>query len=192
MQVFIALHIAAADVLLVHQKDAVVESILRKCGLSFRLKFVGKFESELFRKTVFEKIALYGLEQYVTFPAVLTGNEKWKAFADAEIFCFPTFFEAETYGLVVLEAMQFALPVVATRWRGVPSLVRDGETGYLVPVRNSKVLAEKLEILLKHATKAKRMGQKGRELYLQKYTIDKYYKKMEACFLAVAFGRELG
>jgi len=160
--------------------------ILRERGLNIRLKIIGKFVSEQFRKIVFEKIALYELGKHVTFPGVLIGDEKREVFANADIFCFPSFFEAETFGLVVLEAMQFALPVVATRWSGIPDLVLDGETGYLVPVKDSKALAEKLEILIKHPMKAKQMGQKGRDLYLQKYTIDKYHKNMERIFLAVS------
>lgn len=160
--------------------------ILRERGLDFRLKFIGKFASEQFRRTVFKKINSHRLKRCVTYLGVLTGDEKWKAFASADIFCFPTFFEAETFGLVVLEAMQFALPVVATRWRGIPSLVKEGESGYLVPVKDSQTLAEKLEILIKCPTKARQMGQKGRELYLQHYTIDKFYRNMEAVFSSVS------
>ena len=82
--------------------------------------------------------------------------------------------------------MQFALPVVATQWRGVPSLVDEGETGYLVPIKDSKTLADRLETLILNPDQAEKMGQKGREKYLQNYTIDRFYHNIEEAFLSVS------
>jgi hypothetical protein len=39
--------------------------------------------------------------------------------------------EAETFGLVLVEAMQFGKPVISTHWRGIPSVVADGRSGFL-------------------------------------------------------------
>jgi len=64
-------------------------------------------------------------------------------------FCFPTFFESETFGVVLLEAMQFSLPIVATRWRGIPSIITDGDNGFLVDPKDPIGLSEKLETLLR-------------------------------------------
>lgn len=161
-------------------------NILRERGLDFRINFVGKFASKLFGKKVYERIDLYGLESQVKFSGVLIGKRKWKAFARADIFCFPTYFESETFGIVILEAMQFALPVVSTRWRGIPSIIRNTESGYLVSIKDSRAIADKIEIFIKHPAKAKQMGQKGRQLFLGKYTIDKYYKNMEKVYLSVS------
>jgi len=160
-------------------------NIFRKRDLNFRLKIIGKFVSAQFRKTVFEKIALYELEKYVTFPGVLIGSEKREAFANADIFCFPSFFESETFGLVILEAMQFALPVVATKWRGIPSMIEDGKSGFLVPINDSQQLAEKIAILLKNPKKGQLMGKRGRQIYLEKFTVEKFWHNMEEAFISV-------
>jgi glycosyltransferase involved in cell wall biosynthesis len=160
--------------------------ILHRRGLNFNLDLMGRFQSEEFRQRAFAKVSAYGLEKHVTFLGVLTGEKKWEAFAVADVFCFPTFFESEAFPVVVLEAMQFELPIVATRWRGIPNLIRDGASGYLVPVRDSQAVAEKLEILIQDPNKAIRMGQKGRKRYLQNYTIDKHLKDMETVFLSVS------
>jgi len=157
--------------------------LLKNDGFQFRLDLMGRFHSAEFEKAVKEKIVSFGLSSYVTFLGVKTGNDKWQAFSRADIFCFPSFFEAETFGLVVLEAMQFELPVVATRWRGIPSLVREGETGYLVPIKDAEAVAERLRLLLENADKRQAMGKRGREVYLQEFTIEKWYARMEQVFL---------
>jgi glycosyltransferase involved in cell wall biosynthesis len=163
--------------------DALAELHRRK--VPFRAELMGRFSSARFRDRVVDRMDRHKIASSVKFLGVLSGDDKWQAFAAADVFCFPTFFESETFGLVVLEAMQFALPVVATRWRGVPSLVRDGETGYLVPPRDSTVLADKLAELLLNPEQAENMGQRGREAYLQHYTIEKFRNRLEEAFLSI-------
>lgn len=160
--------------------------ILQEQGFSFGLNLVGEFASETFKQTALHKVASCQLEKQVRFLGVLTGDDKWRQFSNANIFCFPSFFESETFGLVVLEAMQFRLSVVATWWRGIPSLVRDGETGYLVPIKDPEALAENIAILLQNPDKAREMGHKGREVYLEYFTIDKYVTNIEEVFLSLA------
>ncbi len=62
----------------------------------------------------------------------------------------------------VLEAMAMGRPVVATRAGGTQELVRDGETGYLVPVRDPEAMAEKLLTLLRDPEQRLAMGRAGR------------------------------
>ena len=80
------------------------------------------------------------------FLGTRTGTRQGRCFLDSDVFCYPTHFESETFGLVLLEAMQFELPIVATRWRGVPSSVEDGENGFLVPVRDPPRWPTRLEV----------------------------------------------
>jgi glycosyltransferase involved in cell wall biosynthesis len=163
-------------------------SILQERGLDFSLTLVGRFVSREFEHSVRQKIADARLQQRVSLPGVLVGDEKWLAYARASIFCYPSFFEAETFGLAALEAMQFALPVVAARWRGVSSLVRERESGYLVPVGDSRALAERLEALIRHPDKASEMGKAGREIYLRYYTRERFRSNLERAFLSIAGG----
>jgi glycosyltransferase involved in cell wall biosynthesis len=147
---------------------------LIKGGVRLNVTMVGKFESRSFENEVREFISNNGLQEVVFFTGVLTGKDKVNAFRAADIFCFPTFFEAETFGLVALEAMQFGLPVVTTTWRGLPSIVRNGVNGFTVPPKNEKLFAEKLELLINNRDLAKEMGQTGRRIYEEGYT-DKIY-----------------
>lgn len=156
--------------------------LLAKRNIDFKLQFMGRFESEEFRIKVMNFIKDNILDSYIKFIGVCTGEDKCKAFNEADIFCFPTFFEAETFGLVALEAMQFELPVVASRWRGVPSVVSDQQSGFLVPPHDAQAMADKLEVLIKDPALRKKMGREGREIYKNKFTSEKHFELLENAF----------
>ena len=97
-----------------------------------------------------------------------------------DVFAFPSWDEALPYAL--LEAMATELPLVATRVGGIPEVVVDGETGFLVPKRDPGALADKLALLLAHPELRSRMGAAGRmrvvscfnELQMVRETIQVY------------------
>ncbi|MGZ5053608.1 MAG: glycosyltransferase family 4 protein [Methylobacter sp.] len=156
--------------------------ILKDSGLHVKVNVVGKFASESFKQIVFGRISDSQMEDFFEFTGVLTGQAKHEQYLAADIFCFPTFFECESFGLVAVEAMQFSVPVILSRWRGVQSLISDGVEGFLVSDRDSVALANKLALLVANPDLRKRMGIKGRERYLQQYTTEMFYQKMDECF----------
>lgn len=159
--------------------------LAKERGLRVNVSAVGQFSSEEFRQTVIDKLAAGGMTADFDFAGVLTGPAKNEQYLNADIFCFPTFFESESFGLVVVEAMQFCLPVIATKWRGVQSLVQDGETGYLVPPQDSLALADKIIALASDPALRERFGMSGRRRFLEKYTLEKFHGRMDECFAAV-------
>jgi alpha-maltose-1-phosphate synthase len=91
----------------------------------------------------------------------------------AAVFVCPSIYEP--FGLVILEAMACVTPVVASRVGGIPEIVVDGETGYLVDYDPADLdgftsaLAERIEALLRDTTMAARMGEAGRERVRQHF-----------------------
>ena len=77
----------------------------------------------------------------------------------------------------ILEGMASGKPVVATNIAGIPELVIDGETGILVPPRDSKALAQAIKVILSDKDKATQMGENGRNE--QYFTIDKMVSDFE-------------
>ncbi len=78
-----------------------------------------------------------------------------------EIFLAPSLWEG--FGLVFLEAMAQALPIVASQVSAIPEVVEDGVTGILVPPQNSDALAEAIKKLLDNPDLAQKLGAAGRE-----------------------------
>lgn len=62
-----------------------------------------------------------------------------------DVLLFPTLFDG--FGLVITEALSQGLPVIATAHSGAPECIRDGMEGYIVPIRNSTAIAERLQQL---------------------------------------------
>ncbi|HNR55288.1 MAG TPA: glycosyltransferase, partial [Flavobacteriales bacterium] len=142
------------------------------------------WSSEAFRERCEAYVRDHGLEDRVRFLGVLSGREKFERFAACDIFCFPSFYEAETFGLVLLEAMQFAKPVVTTVWRGIPSVVEEGQSGFLVPVQQPEAVAGRL-LALRDPELRRRMGQVGRRIFEREFTLKAFHSNMEREFIAL-------
>ncbi len=156
--------------------------ILKNKGRSVQLTLVGKFESSEFESQCLDFLNRQGLIGEITFRQQIFGKEKFELYANSDIFCFPTYFESESFGIVLLEAMQSSLPIVATDWRGISSVVMDGISGYIVPIKDPIALASKIELLLINPALRRQMGKKGREIYEQRFTEKHFQHKLDECF----------
>jgi glycosyltransferase involved in cell wall biosynthesis len=87
--------------------------------------------------------------------------------------------------LSVMEYMAAGLPVVATRVGGLPELVRDDETGVLVPARDPRALALALAELLDDPARRRELGAAGRELVRSDYGIDAWVASLESLYLSL-------
>jgi len=167
--------------------NVLVESlkILKDRGKSFRAYLVGEFRSSDYEKELKAKLKNLNLESEIIFTGPKVGDEKWLLYRNADIFCFPSFAPFESFGKVVVEAMMFELPVVATRWRGIQEIVEDSVTGFLVEPKNPVLLAEKLGILLANKELRIEMGKRGRIRYLNYFTEEQYLESLRNIFLEV-------
>src|SRR6185436_13396995 len=88
-----------------------------------------------------------------------------------DLFLLPS--ETESFGMAALEAMASEVPVIASRAGGLPEVVSDGETGYLLPVGDVDGMAARaIEILSDDALRV-RMGHRARELALDRFEEEK-------------------
>jgi len=103
----------------------------------------------------------------------ITREELIHLHSHAAVFVCPSIYEP--FGLVILEAMACETPVVASRVGGIPEIVVEGETGYLVDFDPADLdgftteLADRIERLLKDPTLASRMGKAGRERVIKHF-----------------------
>ena len=89
-------------------------------------------------------------------------------FRSATVFVCPSVYEP--LGIVNLEAMACETAVVASRVGGIPEVVADGETGYLVEPANAEELAARVNELLGDSELAARFGQAGRERAVEHFS----------------------
>jgi glycosyltransferase involved in cell wall biosynthesis len=80
---------------------------------------------------------------------------------------------SEGTAMTLLEAMATGLPCIATDVGGNPEIVKDDETGFLIPSDNETVLAEKIIALLTDENMIKRMGKAGRRRFEENFTVEK-------------------
>ena len=151
--------------------------------LSIYCKFIGS-EGDISAEQFMEKVNSLGLQGIAEYGGRKYGVEKAMAYSRADIFVFPTHYE--TFGLVNLEAMQFALPIVSTLEGGIPDIVEDGVTGFLVPPLDVDKLAEKLEILIKDPELRRRMGQNGKKRFETHFTIEIFERRLTEVLKSIA------
>lgn len=101
--------------------------------------------------------------------------------AIADLFVMPST-DHETFCLAACEAMSCERPVVAARTGGLIEVVRDGETGLIVPPGDAAALAAGMRTLLNDAALRMRMGRAGREWTHAMFTWDKVITRMLACY----------
>ncbi len=151
---------------------------LQKKELRFHCTIVGG-ESDITSEILQRKLDEMELNDLVCFVGKKTGYDKQLIFYNADIFAFPTFYHYECFPLVLLEAMQFSLPVVSTFEGGIPDVVEDGVTGFLVPQRKADALAEKLELLIKDPGLRTQMGSAGRLKYEREFTLQIFEERLK-------------
>jgi len=98
--------------------DALADAI--RAGNKLHVDIVGSFQPTEFREQVERQIETAGVKDFVHLWGQQTGKDKWQRFENADVFCFPTHYQSEGFPCVLVEAMCFSLPVISTRWRGIP------------------------------------------------------------------------
>ncbi|AFY55942.1 glycosyltransferase [Rivularia sp. PCC 7116] len=112
------------------------------------------------RKELEDMTFKLGLSQNVEFVGYKSQAEVREYFQNTDVFVMSSF--AEGIPVVLMEAMAAGVPVVATQIAGISELVEDSINGYLVPPGDSKVLAERIEDLLKDYKLRAAFGKAGR------------------------------
>jgi glycosyltransferase involved in cell wall biosynthesis len=120
-----------------------------------------------------------GLEAAVRFLGFVSPVET--AIEDAAIVVVPSL--GEGFGMVALEAMERARPVIASAVGGLPEIVADGETGLVVPAADADALAEAIVALAGDLDRAAGMGAAARARALEMFTPERCVDRVEELYL---------
>lgn len=106
----------------------------------------------------------------IRFPGRVSAEDLSRLYAECTVFCLPSITDSrgdtEGLGTVPLEAYAHGRPVVCAASGGIPDVVVEGETGFLVPPGDAMALANALDKVLGDPLLASRMGEAGRKLVL--------------------------
>jgi glycosyltransferase involved in cell wall biosynthesis len=149
---------------------------------NFRFRIVGKWFSEDFEKEARALHADLGLESMVEFVGQLTGDEKWQAYLDANVFFFPSHYASEATPIVLMEALGMGLPIVSTAWAGIPAMLEGCSTARLLPVRSPEAYASALIELSAESAKADSHDQASRAFYHNHFLPDRFIERVAAAF----------
>jgi glycosyltransferase involved in cell wall biosynthesis len=105
-------------------------------------------------------------------------------YSAGDIFAFPGI--RESLGMVYLEAQSCGLPVVAFSNGGIPEVVRDRETGILLPPFAFEPYIEAMDVLLSDKGLRRKMGQEGQKYVREAHDLDQNYQQLEAALAGVA------
>jgi glycosyltransferase involved in cell wall biosynthesis len=127
-------------------------------------------EGDVRYEDIQEYLKKNSLEKTVVLPGPKFGEEKYEYLKTSDIFVHPTLNDA--FPLVVLEAMECQLPVIATIEGALPEIIDDKVTGFLIPKGDPQALAIRLGELVQHHELRQRFGKKGREKFVFMFTAE--------------------
>ncbi|MFH1387060.1 MAG: glycosyltransferase family 4 protein [bacterium] len=143
-------------------------------NLSFKAFFIGDGSERI----KLEKISRENLlEEHITFTGKLTSDQVLEYHREADCFVLPCVVmpDGQMDGLPVsiMEAMAMGLPVISTPVAGIPELVIDGETGLLVPERDSRALAVAIMRLYDDTQLRELIGKRARQKVVTEFNLEK-------------------
>ena len=105
----------------------------------------------------------------------------------SDLFLLPS--EAESFGMAALEAMASEVPVIATRAGGMPEVIGEGESGYLLPVGDVDGMAARAIEILSNRELQDRLGRNGRKTAEEKFNVHQIVPQYRAFYEAVIGAR---
>lgn len=150
------------------------------------LSLIGGWPNPATRLRIEQRIALLPAHVTCPPPVAVLGEGKWQALSNHDVFAFPSYYRAENLPLVIIEAMAVGLPVIASDWRGIRTLVENNVTGLLVPPRNVPQLTAALDSLARDPMLRESLGKSAKDAYGQKFTASHHLRQLHSIMLSAA------
>lgn len=116
----------------------------------------------------------------VVFPGWVRGKKKDELLRQSSIFLLPSYHEGQP--MSILDAMAYGLPVVSTLVGGIPKLVDDGKSGYLVHPGDTEAISERIVTLLKDKEKYVKASKESLNIAISRYGFDVHVKEISKVY----------
>ncbi|RXJ52446.1 glycosyltransferase family 4 protein [Gelidibacter gilvus] len=147
-----------------------------------KVNIVGDTVNADILQKVNDKIESSGLKKNVIIHGSKTGSQKNAFFESSKIFVHPTLNDA--FPLVILEALQYGLPVISTFEGAIPEII-DQNTGVLLPKNQPKMLADEIVKMLDNTPKLIKMSANCRTQFSEYYSLDRFDRNLNVIFEAI-------
>jgi L-malate glycosyltransferase len=151
--------------------------LIRK-GYNVHLNILGEkppWHSDEYKNALQTLVEQYDCGHAVSFLGWI--ENPWEQLTQSTVFILPS--DTEGMPLSIIEAMALGLPTISTTVGGVPELIEDGKTGYLIPPGNVDELVDKLKLLLDQPSHCEQLGHQARKRYHAYFTKESFVKGVE-------------
>lgn len=156
-------------------------ALLKSRGLekNFKFRVVGKWFSSEFESESRRLRDDLQVGEMVEFAGQMIAEEKWDAYAEADVFFFPTHYVSEATPIVLMEALGAGLPVISTLWAGIPPMLAGCETACLLPIRSPDRYADALAELGATRTEGGNVAEISRAFYQKNFLPQRFIERVE-------------
>jgi glycosyltransferase involved in cell wall biosynthesis len=148
--------------------------LLRNDKMSFHCTLAGG-EGDVKSDEVQHFIRTHELESFVTYVGKVAGETKSRVFQNANIFLHPS--QEDCFPLVLLEAMQFGLPIISTYEGAIPEIVEENRNGFLIKKNNALALAETIKRYILDPSLVVKQSKLNKLKYNEKYQVSVFEER---------------
>lgn len=159
----------------VHQIVSIAK-FLKDSDINFHVNVVGKVADWVYFNMIMKEIVEENLTSYITFHGRVSAEKLEENYRSADVFLFPS--SHEGYGMVLIEAMSYSLPIIAYRNSAIPFSVSDGVNGLLVEDDNVMEYCQKVKKLLVDDRLWNKLRKSAYNYSLEVNTLDKMKEDM--------------
>jgi len=143
---------------------------LEYLNIDYSAKIAGNVDASL-KNTIINKINQLENTKYI---GPIHGEEKLKLLEWSNIFILPTFYKMEGQPISILEALATQNTIITTNHSGISDIITPDKNGFMVDVKSSSDITEKLLYLKNDLSKLEIIGKKNKEYFLRNFTVSKF------------------
>ena len=146
--------------------------------IDFFCEIVGE-EGDISKEQLTKNINLLGLNSFVNYLGPKFGIDKKAVLEKADLMLYPT--QNDAMPLVIIEAFQFSIPVIANKIGAIDEIIDDSINGFIVS-KEPGIITQKIKLLNNNRDLLYKMGQAARKKYEEKYTFSIFENNLKNVF----------
>lgn len=154
-----------------------IAKLLKHNNINFNFDILGEWSNYNDKKLFSELILSKNLHNNFSFHGVITGDEKWKFYDNADLFIFPSYNEGQP--LTILEALAHGLPIISSDVGLIPETISDGINGFIVTDQKANSYFDYIIKLIMNKTLYHEISHNNIILFKNRFTHTTYLNNFE-------------